>query len=114
MYKITALLLLLSSPLVFADGSDLFTPTKLQWAAMELNSENGVHGSEVIDGYPSFEYAASGTKKNTVVVTIFTYRKTRKKDYEACLALAKMNIEKIRNKYEWYWLQYEINEVKIP
>lgn len=98
-------LVVLASASVFADGSERFSPTKLQWLAMELRAAASADGS-------GLSVVFIEKPPNTIVVRALVFR--------ADIALALVNLaldtheamaRDMADSYGWKWLVVE-REVK--
>lgn len=100
---------------VNGSGNDLYSPTKLEWAVMELNvlSNKSLFGFSNDYAYVRYDFQA--TTPDTITVLIqFSPGKDLKERIELSRNFAHVIIAGVQKKHEWNWIKIKDEISPIP
>lgn len=87
-----------------SEGEEQYTPTKIEWLALQCNATHrDIGSSRIVFG------AKPGT--NTIFINAMS---TSSEDAQANIAVARVGVETIAKQHGWAWVKIEAASTMIP
>jgi hypothetical protein len=88
-------------------GSSSYTPTKLEWLALQSNIEQGS------DGEIQTIFRPHPTESNTLQAEVVHTSQTQPRLVKAHMALAKQTATRIGQRYGWDWVEIDVQSNEL-
>lgn len=90
-----------------SEGEKSYTPTRLEWLALQLNVE------QEHDGEIQMVFRPHREKKNTIEARVVHSPQADESLVKAHVTIAERSITRISRQYGWHWVQVEVQVVEL-